>query len=193
MDILIRTLADGNGKVLAGALTGRRTFAALVDQTTAEPVAPEPVYLNFTGVEVATASFLREAVIAFRDRVRHRRSTLYPVIANANELVIDELSVLLSPRGDVLMLCNLDENGAPQTPRLLGTLDSKQRFTFELVREKEETTAAELHKDYTDEGIEQTAWNNRLASLAALGLIVEHSEGRSKHYRPLLKGVKHGT
>lgn len=34
----------------------------------AEPERPEPVFLNFAGVEVATASFLRESVLAFRVR-----------------------------------------------------------------------------------------------------------------------------
>jgi hypothetical protein len=31
----------------------------------------------------------------------------------------------------------------------------------------------------------QTAWNNRLASLAGLGLVVELSQGRAKRYRSL--------
>jgi hypothetical protein len=35
------------------------------------------------------------------------------------------------------------------------------------------------------EGVQQTAWNNRLAGLANLGLIVELSQGRARRYRPL--------
>jgi len=35
------------------------------------------------------------------------------------------------------------------------------------------------------EGVKQTAWNNRLAALAGLGLVVELSQGRAKRYRPL--------
>ena len=34
-----------------------------------------------------------------------------------------------------------------------------------------------------------TAWNNRLSSLAALGLIIEMSLGRTKRYKPLLQGL----
>jgi len=39
------------------------------------------------------------------------------------------------------------------------------------------------------EGVKQTAWNNRLVSLAALGLIVEITQGRAKRYKPLFEGV----
>ena len=34
-------------------------------------------------------------------------------------------------------------------------------------------------------GVQQTAWNNRLAALAAVGLVVEVSAGRTKRYKPL--------
>ena len=186
MRILMRELADGDGLVLAGAINGRKTLAKLVERTGREPAVPEPVFLDFTGVEVATASFLRETVLSFRDTVRGRRSNFYPVIANANDLVADELSVLVAPYGDVLMLCSLDENGQAHQPRLAGDLDPKQRVTFDLVRERGETDAAELMREHgKSEGVQQTAWNNRLASLAGLGLLVELSQGRAKRYRPL--------
>lgn len=193
MHILIRELVDEDGLVLAGAITGRKVLAKLVERAGHEPPTPEPLFLDFTGVEVATASFLRESILAFRNTVRHRRTNFYPIIANANQLVADELAVLLAPRRGVLMLCSLDEKGDPREPHLLGDLDPKQRITFDLVQEREETNAAELHKHYKTDCIEQTAWNNRLAALAGLGLIVELSHGRSKRYRPLLRRVEHGT
>src|ERR1017187_2305283 len=142
MRILMRELADGGGHVLAGALNGRKVLAKLVEQTGQEPTAPEPVFLDFQGVEVATASFLRETVLVFRDTVRRRRSNFYPVIANASDLVADELGVLVAPHGDVLMLCSLDANGEPHDPRLAGDLDPKQRVTFDLVQQRGETDAA---------------------------------------------------
>jgi hypothetical protein len=42
------------------------------------------------------------------------------------------------------------------------------------------------------EGVKQTAWNNRLVALAAMGLVVELSEGRAKRYRPLFMEGKNG-
>jgi hypothetical protein len=180
-------LSDGDGRVLAGAITGRRARAKLLEHTAAEPAQPEPVFLDFQNVEVATASYLREAVLSFRDEVRQRRSNLYPVIANASDLVTEELRVLVMPRGDVLMLCSLDESGKPHQHRLIGELDPKQRITFDLVQKRGETGAAELMREYgkREKTTAQTAWNNRLSALANLGLVVELSQGRAKRYRPL--------
>lgn len=182
---------DIEGKqILAGAIPGQKTWMKLIERTNQEPQQPEPLFLDFKGVDVATASYLREAVLNFRNTVRQRRSNFYPVIANANAAVIEELTVLLDPRGDVLMVCVLDNAGNAQRPQLLGKLDPKQRFTFDLVRARGETDASELMQEHGDkEGVKQTAWNNRLAALAGLGLIVELSEGRNKRYRPLLAGV----
>src|SRR5882724_7589659 len=98
--IRMRDLEEGDSPVLAGAINGRKALARLLDRTAREPTAPETVFLDFDGVEVATASFLRESVLAFRDAVRRRRSNLYPAIANANELVAEELQVLVGPHGN---------------------------------------------------------------------------------------------
>jgi hypothetical protein len=178
----------GDGRILAGTPRGRKVLAQMVESTAVEPVVPEMVFVDFTDVDVATASFLRETVLAFRDTVRRRRSNFYPVIANANDLVAEELAVLVAPRGDVLMLCSLDKKGRPHDQRLVGELDPKQKITFELVKQRKETDAAELMRDHNgSEGVKhQTAWNNRLAALADLGLVIELSQGRAKRYRPLL-------
>lgn len=177
----------GKSKILAGAVNGRKILEKLLEQTDKEPVKPEPVFLDFAGVNVATASLLREAVLAYRDAVRSRRSNFYPVIANANQVVEDELKVLIGTEGDVLLLCVLDRNDHPRQPRLLGKLDPKQRLTFDLVQKRGVTDAAELMRHHSaGENIKRTAWNNRLAALASLGLVVELNEGRMKRYRPLM-------
>jgi hypothetical protein len=185
MDINLREVSGS--AVLAGAVNGKTALARLLTATTTEPKGPQPVFLDFSGIEVATASYLRESVLAFRDIVRGRRSLFYPVIANASESVRDELLVLLLPRGDVLMACMLHEDGSVTSAAPLGELDPKQRQTFDLVHEHGETDAGALMRRYGEsEGTKHTtAWNNRLSSLAALGLIVELSQGRAKRYRPL--------
>ncbi|MDR4308494.1 hypothetical protein IHQ68_17890 [Chelatococcus sambhunathii] len=164
-------------------------MSRLVEATTAEPANPEPVFLDFSSVQVATASYLRESVLAFRDLVRGRRSTFYPVIANANDDVRDELKELMRLRGDVLMVCTLGPAGDVNMARLIGDLDPKQRMTFDLVHEHGETDAGELMRAYGEsEGLKHTtAWNNRLAALAARGLLMEVSQGRAKRYRPLFE------
>lgn len=190
MRIGMATLIEESGSVLAGAPNGRRALAKLMEQTSRELAVPEPIYLDFANVEIATASFLREAVLAFRDTVRGRRSNLYPIVANANQMIVDELTLLITSYRDVLMSCCLSAEGVTSKPALIGNLDPKQRLTFDLVSQCGETDASELMRVHgAEEGVKQTAWNNRLAALAALGLVFEMSQGRAKRYRPLFGEV----
>lgn len=178
---------DGS-RVLAGALNGRKVFGKLLEKIAKEPEKPESVFLDFDGVQVATASFLRECVLEFRDSVRRRRSNFYPVVANINESISEELSILLAPQRDALLVCSLNCAGEPSSPRIIGALDPKQQVTFELLKKLGETDASEIMRRATEsERIGQTAWNNRLASLARLGIAIEVSNGRTKRYRPLLE------
>jgi hypothetical protein len=174
--------------ILAGAESGRRVLARLVESTGLEPKSPEPLFLDFVGIEVATASFLRESVLLFRDAVRNRRSNYYPVFANQNDLIAEELRLLCTSRGEVIMLCTLSSDGIVSDSRMAGELDPKQRITFDLVQDRGETDAAELMREHGEgEGVKQTAWNNRLASLAGLGLVIEISQGRAKRYKPVFE------
>jgi hypothetical protein len=187
--ILIPEVASG--PVLSGALRGQELLAKLLREVAAEPPSPQPLFLDFKGIDSATASFLRESVLAFRDMVRGRRSTIYPVIANASEPVQEDLRELVRSRGGVLLACRLAEDGTISEPRLIGDLDPKQQLTFDLVRKRGETDAVELMREHgANEPVGSTAWNNRLSSLVALGLVIEEiSSGRTKRYRPLLQGV----
>lgn len=190
----MKNLVDGSGEVLAGAMNGRRAFGKIMERSGQEPLLPEAVFLDFASVNVATASFLREAVLAYRDAMRSRRSNFYPVIANANELVEEELKILVASDGSAVMLCSLDRDNQPRASRLMGQLDPKQRLTFDLVQQRGETDAAELMRSHPEKKrVKQTAWNNRLSGLASLGLIVEVSQGRAKRYKPLFAGAIYGN
>lgn len=178
------------GPVLSGALRGQQLLVKLLPEVSTEPSEPEPVFLDFTGIETATASFLRESVLAFRDFFRSRRSNIFPVIANANGAVCEDLGELIKSRGGVLVICDLSTDGQVSNPRILGSLDPKQQLTFDLVCKFGKTDAAELMQAQSSENIGSTAWNNRLASLVGLGIIVEDNvTGRTKRYRPLLQGA----
>jgi hypothetical protein len=181
----------GKGDVLAGALNGRAALTRLLDLAASEPAAPEPAFLDFAKIEVATASYLRECIGGFRDVIRGRDSHYYPVVANHNEAVRDELLELARARGDVFMTCALAADGTVSQPALLGELEAKQLLTFTLVQQHGVTDAGELMREYgKEEKVRHTtAWNNRLAALASAGLIVEMRQGRLKRYRPLLQGA----
>lgn len=181
----------GGSSVLSGGLRGQEAFAKLWRQTVPEPPSPTPIFLDFSGIEVATASFLRESVLAFRTMVRTQRPMFYPIIANINDAVREDLTELVTARGDTVMTCQLTEDDRIVTTTLIGTLDPKQQRTFDLVHERGETDAGTLMREFgKTEGVSHaTAWNNRLSALAALGLIVEVSAGRAKRYRPLFHGA----
>lgn len=189
---MILDVADlAGGTVLSGAPSGRQLYARLVAALPDEPAAPQPLFLDFRKVEVATASFLRESVLAFRTFVRGRRSNFYPAVANAPADVIDELIELVQPRGDVLMTCTLAGDGELLRCGHVGKLDPMQQLTFDLVTRLGQTTVNKL-MEVEQSQVKATAWNNRLSSLASLGIICEQLHGRTKTYSSLFVGESNG-
>jgi len=168
--------------VLAGSGDGRALLARLLAEVT-EPANPEPMYLDFMGVEVATASFLRDGPLAYRQMVRARGSRIYPVIANAVEKILDDLQLLLTSRNDAILCCDLPATGRPSNVRLVGNLDEKQLLTFQLVEKLREVNVAGLQNEAPSDPAKPTAWNNRLSALVDKGLIMEFARGRSKVFR----------
>lgn len=179
--------------VCAGAHAGNAVLLRLLAEANREAEMPELVFLDMGGVEIATASFLRESVLAFRDFVRQQRPSYYPLLANANDQVRDELRMLLELQGGAILACALDKTDTASNVQLIGRLEGKQNLAFGLVRERGETDATQLQNEFGEsEGVKQTAWNNRLAALAAAGLVIETSQGRAKRYRSLIGEVSGG-
>lgn len=171
--------------VLAGAQAGRRFFAHWV-ATAARPIQPEIVFLDFAGIETATASFLRESVFGFRDYCRRSATTLYPVLANLNDSIHEEVIFFIEEVKEAVWCCELSEAGNASNVCLLGRgrLDAGQQRALELLEEWGESSAPDLAKR-TGDRVGITAWNNRLASLAEKGLIVENKQGKTKFFRTM--------
>jgi hypothetical protein len=183
-------IAELAGDICAGANNGRILSRTMVDALEAGAQVPTIVFLDFAGVETATASFLRESVVAFRSALRSSFPNYYPVLANAQNLVVEELLTLFDFLGEVFISCRLAPDGAVSEVRLLGDLDPKQRIAFDLVTSKGETDAGELFREFEEnENVKQTAWNNRLSALSSSGIVIEISGGRGKRYRTLFRGV----
>jgi hypothetical protein len=178
-------LMDGQ-TVLSGALPGRHLLSSLIAATPSTD-KPTPAFLDFNGVEVATASFLRESVIGFRDYSRQSLPNIYPVVANLSSAVAEELDFFVRARGDVLLSCDLDSNSDVSSARLIGDLDPAQRATFDAVRKVGAISAPELAARFVDQPIGATAWNNRLSTLASKGLLIERRQGKSKSFSALLE------
>ena len=172
--------------VFSGGIPGRKLQTALNAATPSVDV-PTATFLDFKSVAVATSSFLREAVIGFRDYARLSLVNVYPVAANLEPAVLEELEFFLRSRNDVIWACDLDETERVNGARLLGDLDPAQRMTFDAVREFGAVTAPELAARFPDQSIGPTAWNNRLSGLAAKGLLVERRIGKTKSFSLLLE------
>lgn len=171
--------------VLAGVAQGRSGLSKLLELA-AEPNEPDVLYLDFRSVEVATASYLRECVVNFKKVLRAQGSNLYPVIANANPECLEELEVILVALSDAMIACDCNAKGQVSRTQIIGELEEKQKLTFDLVVERNETDANELMVSASkDESIKRTGWNNRLAALASKGLVLEVPKGKSKRYRAI--------
>ena len=177
---------SGGQTVLSGAIPGRKVLSVLIAATPSTE-SPAPAFLDFDCIQVATASYLREAVIGFRDYARQSLLNVYPVVANMVPAVTEELDFFVRSRGDVIWSCDLDAEDRVVGARLIGNLDPAQRSTFNAVIEFGAITAPELAARFADQGIGPTAWNNRLSALAAKGLLVERKQGKSKSFSPLLE------
>lgn len=180
-------------EVLAGASKGKSVLGEMIVRL---PQADQPqvVVLDFSGIGVATGSFLREAVVAFRDYCRSRHPNLYPVIANANAEVLEELTLVLKDTGQALVACSWKDGDGVRDARVVGVLDEKQRVALDAVTQTGSAEASQLQKKYSrKEKISVTGWNNRLAALSSKGILMEFRHGRSKVYRPVVEGMVHGT
>jgi hypothetical protein len=185
--IMLPMLRPGEEPILAGRLTGKRAFVAALEQF---PVIAEPalVLLDFRGVGLATSSYLSEVLLPLRDHLRLRRYPGYAIVANLSDKVREEIEEMLRRSGDALLTCSTDAAGHISDVELCGKLEDKLQETLSLVSRKRETTAAQLHEESRAvDAVGATAWNNRLASLAAKSLVVEVLQGRTKKYRPVLE------
>lgn len=172
--------------VLAGATQGQKVFVSILDEC--KSIAPEPsiFIIDFKGVDLATASFLRESVFLLKDLMRARNSNWYPVLANVCPVVEEELSILTQARRDALILCTCGDDEIVSDARLFSNLDPKHERTFEIVVIEGEADAGSLAETYgeAEQLFKPTAWNNRLKSLAERGVLMEFTKGRAKSYRP---------
>lgn len=167
---------------------GRQMLAQLIEKTS--PVAqPTIAFLDFDGVDIATGSFLREAVMGFRDFCRNAAGSIYPVVANANANIEEELDMYLRSRNDAIWACNVDAQVRISGPHILGELDAAQMSTIQLIRNHHPISAPELAKLRPDDKIGTTAWNNRLATLTAKGMLKEVKQGKTKLFSPVMEAI----
>lgn len=178
---------------LAGSKNGEAFFPKLLAET-AGRAAGTVVAFDFSDIELVTASFFRSAFRTFRDYAR-KTSGLYPLFVNANEQTLDEVTPFAEDVGDVFIFAKLPKKGEIQGATLVGRLDDKQARTLNaLVELRGEGDAGTLLERFPETpAISAAAWSNRLAALAAKGLVIERLEGRTKKYKLITKGLRYGA
>lgn len=176
---------------LAGATSGQAFLPKLIEATKGTP-RDAVLALDFSKVDIVTASFFRSAFRAFRDYARST-ALVYPVLANVNAATREEITFFAEGSGDVFLIATLGKSGELSAPRVLGRLDPKQAHTLNAVVQLGEADAGQLRGAYPEQPpVSSAAWSNRLAVLAARGFILETLVGRSKRFRPILKGLSYG-
>jgi hypothetical protein len=183
MRLLIGDLS--NSSILSGSLLGRQVLSRAIAE--AHPSdQPYVVFLDFQGVAVATSSFLREAVFKFRDYARASLENAYPVVANANDDVIEELDMFAKRQKDAVWCCALEQSGQVLSARIVGHLDAKEAETLRFLTALGTASAPQLAVEHKGLGLGATAWNNRLAALSKRSLLIESKSGKTKMFTPVL-------
>lgn len=174
--------------ILGGAQGGKALLSKLNEVAASTNIVEPTLWLwDFSGVEVVSASFVREAFVSMQALLKAQRSPLLPAIANASSDVREDLQLTFKEAGRAMLVCSVTSVGEPSDVTPIGDLESYAAATFALVQARGETDAKELMASQDEANrIGHTAWNNRLANLAAVGLLVEIPQGRAKRYRALV-------
>lgn len=178
---------------------------------------PESVILDFAGIEAINASYARASVAWFlRCILASRRGSdsyagnpdpwaVRPVrigtffVTNLSDDVREEIDGLLRQPSFKLACYELlsppeESNGSLAEARLLGQLDEQlYQCLIRLYGEGGKSTASDLQAAYSEDGVQTTAWNNRLAALYERALISRTKDGRSWIYHTNTEDLKnHG-
>ena len=190
MNLVINLHEFSGERVLAGAMDGAAASLKLIGRLERQHQTTL-LFLDFSGIDVATASFLREFLFPVRDWCRGNKTNLYPVIANASAKIRDELVILLGALNEALVICDYSD-GSHSNPRILGQLEEKQRETLKILNKVRISDAPTLARDFKQHAANPTAWNNRLSALAAKGILIASESGRIKRYQCVLEGLNCG-
>jgi hypothetical protein len=147
--------------------------------------------LDFTGIEMVTASAAREAVLRLVEHLADRRTLA--VLVNLNQETCDEIEFAAQAGRQLVVIAEAVTPEGPQRLRLLGPVDEKVKETLELVSKLGETDARGANDAYTGSSMGATAWNNRFAALAQARLLKERKVGKTKYYSLALKGLVDGN
>lgn len=163
---------------LTGVARARELLSRLISWT-ANQQPKGILVLDFAGVGAASASFLRESILAFRDWARAYEPDLYPVLANLSDGVREEFDILLRDRGEAMPGCRLGPGSELLDAEVLGALEPGLNETLTMIRERGPVTLQDL---WRTGDAKPTAVSNRVASLIRQGFVVATQETKRRAY-----------
>jgi len=204
----LRQFLHGAASVF-GASMGEEHLAPLVREIDADPAARDMdgpgvvVVLDFSGIESATASYLKATLLWLLGRSGNVASTapggasgpwnIYPMVAGLNAEISEELEELLHRHERPCLELLRDNETAIFAVRQRGPLDQMLRATLLLLADVGGATATELHQRFPQpRPITVTAWNNRLSELNVRRLVRRTKHGRQWWYQTLAQEVVNG-
>jgi DNA-binding transcriptional ArsR family regulator len=185
----IRVLDSGGATVLAGATAGASWFRAARDEVDASVAGAQ--ILDFSGVTLATVSWLREAVIELQRYVLEFCPDVVLLVTNLTDLVREELIVALDASGHVLIEASIVASTEISDATVLGKLDPALNDTLQAVLRKTEFDATFVTEVLPP--LKLPAANNRLAALEERRLLKSERRGRNRIYRPVVENLSYGN
>lgn len=146
--------------------------------------------IDFTGIQLATVSWLREGALALCKYAAAIRPEVRLAAAGLSPLVREELEVALEATGTMLIAADLGSKSQLIHPLILGRADPALCDTLQAVEGQAEFDATFVCRALPGVGL--SAANNRLAALEAKGILTSERRGRSRVYRPLLEDLRYG-
>ena len=196
----------------AGSHTGERHAKLILDQIKRGGVSESGfiVVVDFSGIELATASYVKATVLwlalcgrlyagalsAVEQRSLHGSSVeplnVFPVVFGANEDVQHEIDEVFARRNLPCLVANSMIGDLIRVGRVLGEIEPAAARTIAALAGFSEATAEDLHEKWPGEGVNITAWNNRLSGLHRIRVARRRKQGKTWKYQPLAKIMKYG-
>jgi hypothetical protein len=174
------------GKRLLGRTAGKRDFATLCGEI-AQAAQGEAVVLDFAGVEVLTGSWANSALVPLYRWASDDDNNVFPLIYGIDREWRDDLRLIAEWNHHCYLLAS-QKKESPRSAVLIGSLESGQRSTLDAVQTFGEVTGVQLEQDIHD-GVQATAWNNRLRDLFNKRLIRRERRGREQVYSRLAQEI----
>jgi hypothetical protein len=203
---------DKRRPIASGAHTGSK-HADLIKNAIRCAEIPESglvVGVDFSRVELVTASYIKATVLWLSMCGRLHAGALtpaeqktldwaaieplnvFPVVIGASEDVRGEIDEVFGRRGLPCVCVESRTKDAIIEAKVLGNVDPAIARTIHSLRGQSETTAEDLHANAPSEGVNITAWSNRLAELLRLRIARRERQGKTWLYQPLAQTLIYG-